>query len=491
MKGTVGRAVNWSRRSRITPLFLVVLAIVCTLPGGVAAQEQGVVTGETGEELYRDIADAVVRQVLRDGLGNTTTRELLQRARRVDPENGDALYLSASLLTDLQSRQVEREGLLRAALAGRLNRISRQRVVIALGELLYGQRRYREVLDLFHNEAASGTIALPLHEGVLPVQEGDTGIPQLADSSTATVGEAEKLYLAARLHIGPYWYMGAYLQRLRSRFPDDAELAYLDFSREERVSLSVLEWMDNRHLTGRSVPPELLIHTIRTAPSESIRRDLGTLYVEQGGSDILARLAVNDTERNASPEVESSDKLYWEYLHRWYGNDASTPTGETMQGYHTLVLDEDRDSFWEERYHLNGDALHTWERDADENGIVDGRVEFHTSPMITVYLASDNRSVTEIRYAPYPMVTRVSQIHLEPSRSVTVWTPARPPRVPAGLEEELGNGWNPYVDRLTLDPGMLNRFERQLASDDARTGRPEEFDFFMDALRQKNLVVFP
>ncbi len=441
-------------------------------------------------EVYRKIADSLVARVLDNPTIDLEYRELIRRARRIDPENGDAHYLAATFISEIQERQVEREALLRSALVGTLRRITRDDVIRELVDTLFLQRRYREALDLFHREEMNGTTPLPLEYDVLPVVGVDTEV--VTDASFPTdADELSVRYLHAQLMSGPYWYSTAYLQRLRSRYPMDDNLAELDFFREGRVSLAFREWIDYRSSTGMEIPGTILLHGVRHGTTPEFRRDLAGRYIADGGSDPLAWMAARK-EYLLDQEDWKADKVVWETAKIWFDKDfyseLELPGGESV-----LFVDESRDTFWEERYHFSDGNLRLWEDDSDQNGIVDLRVQIDTkSRRVDVSVRLSETEVLEYRYAPYPLVSEVLRTtrneENDPVYRVVRWIPAQPPVHPIGLEQVLSDQWDGRYERVTLNSDVFNRFDRQLQSDDARRMSMPELQQYVELLLERGII---
>jgi hypothetical protein len=325
---------------------------------------------------------------------------------------------------------------------------------------------------------------------VLPVVGEDPGKVSPADIPS-TPGELSLRYLRAQLMAGPYWYSTAYLQRLRSRFPMDTSLAMLDFLREERASLAFREWIDLRSAAGQEIPRRILLHGVIYGSTPEIRRDLAEGYTEAGGNDPLAKMAL-DREYLREEDEWKTDKIAWEMARTWFDeefyDDLSLPPGEVI-----LTVDRDRDSFWEERYHLVDGNVHLWEEDGNQNGLVDRRVQIDGEVRrVDVTVRLPGEEVLEIRYAPYPLVSEVlllrPQGDPEKGYRTVRWQAAQPPRFPVGLDNVVARRWDGRHEEVTVNTDRLNRFRRQLDSDDARFLSSSETDRFVELLVERGIM---
>ncbi len=486
VKSALAETVNRSKfrhRRHVTVTAFVAAVLVVTADGSannILAQSVDSPLDQSGvpaeEQLYRDISDALVQQVLSapDAAG---ADDLLARALAVDPENGDAMYRLAVRLRGSQEVRVRRRELLTSALDARRVDTPREDIVAELAELLLAQGRGTEALELLEAESRDLIGEAPVFSGVRPVIAPMEEIPVW--STDPEPSRIERLYVQALLHAGPRWFSAAYVQRLRSRFPTNSELAVIDFTRNTRLSLSLLEWIDRETGEGRQVPPELLLHGILVAKDTEMRQRLARRYRAAGGTDLLGEVAERPEDRMATA-VEHADKYVLERAVAWAGEGGQSP-GELIQREEApdlFLLDTDRDQFWEERYHLNGETLAIWEHDIFQDGIVDQRVELvFQAPTGALHVwhrevSDDGVHVHGIEYAPYPNVARVTEFFQSRNGtdvSLVEWRPARPiGHTLRGSGPWATEEWNVATDRVTLDYDGITRFERQIRSDDAR-----------------------
>lgn len=467
------------RRKGFVPSLLFVAAFVFAAAALHAQSTDG---------LYRRISTELVQEALRIQQGQPGYWELLERAWRIDSENGDAQYLlSRRYLTEQRDQQIA-EALLRDALTGE-RRIETSRVVATLGELYLRQRRYEAVVSLFDN----------YHQGNYHGQLITDG-----------PGRADIRYLTAYLRVGNPWFTTAFLQRLRDRFPENADLAQIDFERSEGVSLSLLEWIDRRVRRGYELPPPLILSAIIAAEDEDLRYEMGRLYFESGGEDLLGAVPfLRDESTDIAPLIEGAlrslqhDKVALELAYRWYGDATLDRMTADMPEEGVLTVDEDRDGFWEERYTINVRRLTDWSYDEYQDGVIDRRLEIAAVDAAAgpeasgTYEAFDarvfhsrdvgeDRLIQVIEYAPYPNVAEVVRLRVAPSSSVEEmmtdnanldrieealrWQPARPFAAPSILDgPRRGERWNAYSDRVRLEEEMIQRFDRQFESSNAST----------------------
>jgi hypothetical protein len=325
--------------------------------------------------------------------------------------------------------------------------------------------------------------------------------------------------MEALLESRPGWFSSSVLQRMRSRYPEDLELAYLDWQRLGVLVPSYLEWLGHtksRNAGRNRITERILLHALDVVPPENgdLRDRLTRSYYEEsGGSDPVPAVVAlfSDTASTwlGADEWQNLwvDKRLWEAAGRFvpprewpdalpeplrigYERVFSSPTVQVVRrGASAYAL---------ELFDFEADRLARWSRDADGNGLLDTVVEFALSGDIRLYQRHGDM-VLRIGFSPYPLVTEVQALSVEPG-GVSRWTELEPD-VPAG---GLASRWNPSeplpydpVLRLrvpdgdstmrTITPGLdslsaadvlagridlgmddIARFSRQLVSDDAR-----------------------
>jgi len=390
------------------------LVLLALLVIGPSVTGQQVPQSDEGPGLYERLSDELVADAVRIGPATEEGQNLLHRALSVDPRNGDALFLLSGTMQNNGGARWEREELLRSALDGRLSVIDGTTVEEELAELLVSTDRFPEAIAFIEDVYRARYGTLP----ILPREAGrsSSGSPEEPDRH-------QRLYLESLLVAGPQWYAGDYIRRLRTRFPDDPHLATLDFTRDRRLSLSTLEWLDRRIREGGDLPARLLLDGIVKADNPAVRSALAEHYLSTGSRDPLGILARGDgsiedaiahiahygqsgttagasdsgeiVPGDGSPDrVVRIDKYALERLIEWNADtgiidpetlvDHLPGTGTTassdLPDAIVFELDEDRDGFREERYRVTRTTdgswhLDLWEYDRYQDGLVDIRLE--------------------------------------------------------------------------------------------------------------------
>lgn len=449
----------------------LLLVLSCIIPASTAAQDSS--------SLYRELALRLVQRSLElSGEDTQARRDLLERARSLDPGLGD----SAALLADFVEGQRDtsrREALLRAALAADLILVERDATELQLARLLVDTARPSEALRRL------GPVLT--REGQEPL---DSIRARFREGSAPRLRPDELLYIEALVQTGGRWLVGDLMEELRQRFPDDLRLAELDWGREPGLTLTQLEWMVSREHIGTVPPPPVYRDLIlalaprRDTGGAVVATALSTLhdrYRAAGGQDPLADL-VADPEPLALMERDTlqRDKLAWELLAAMGFTDGGADDADVISS--TVDLDVDRDGRWEQRYILDSGQLVTWLHDPDEDGMVSAAVH-HDDTGTRVYRAEGNL-VTVFHYSSYPQLDEVVWAR---GPLIHRWRPPRP------VPFELGNvglgtsGWNLLTGRVTVDEEMLTRFARQrrgpgsvlLAPDEALSIRSELEDLWL------------
>ncbi|MCG8477507.1 MAG: hypothetical protein MI724_00295 [Spirochaetales bacterium] len=460
--------------------------------------------------LHRRIAISLVDEALALGFdfeyrvlpgAEETVAALLARANTLDPHLADAAFLLSQLAaTDRRSTR-RRERLLQEALGGDLAVVERGSVVETLADLYLRQGRGREALTLIDEEFRDRGGLSPVMALFPAVDAPDVGPPRAAFD--VAPGRLHHLHVRALLAVGPRWYSSNYLRRLYDRFPEDQETGLIWWERRNRISLGFLEWLDAAERDGGIVSPAVYLHAVRHAPdpllSEFTRR-----YYEAGGTDTLpaaltlvagdrfldSRYAASVDDR-AVEAFFFSDKIIWEAVyHSVNGVRGALPSDIApfadavegdFRGETTLVVDDDRDLFWEERYTIRSGELVAWQSDEDRNGYVDTAALF--SPRGIRILIAEGGAYHVVEYASYPLVRSVMRLAGD---DAVVWTPSRPVAFDAGLRVVAGRTlvvpdrestlpiWETLGGRVRLEDGVAERFARQLGSDDARIANDEE-----------------
>lgn len=448
---------------------------------------------ESTGSLYRRISNELVQEALRVQSGHPGYWDLVERAWRIDQENGDAQFLLARRYLRRQRDQQIGEVLLLDALRSERT-IDDTQVVSALVELYLRQGRFDQVVSLVDR----------YHQG--------NYYDRLIEERP---GQIDIGYLTAYLEAGNPWFATDYLQKLRDRFPENADIAEIDLLRSPRTSLVTLEWIDRRVRRGYDLPHRLVLDAITSTEDEDLRLELARLYFSYGGEDRLVAipfLFADTTEM--VPLVETAirslqdDKIALELAYRWYGDETFDRIPLETTGRATLTIDRDRDGFWEEHFTIEDRRLADWSFDAHQDGMIDLRLEIEATGgagdpnEAVVYEAFDarvfhtldrdsDRLIQMVEYAPYPNVSEVTRLRVAPSSTIEEmmrdevsldrvvearrWQPARPFTAPAILEgPRRGERWNAYTDRVTLEEAMIQRFDRQFASSNAvMIGRDE------------------
>ncbi len=517
---------NEGTRVRRYLAFLTLLLVASTAP----TQQAEEVAGADG--LYVRLADRLVADAVAVGSETPEGRDLLDRAISIDPQNGDAYYLIAAALKRAGGDRAEQEELLRSALERRILRTDPLVIEQEIAEILVDTGRYSEAMRFMEGTYRSRFGAVP----IVVDTPGNVAI------GPEELNRMELLYLEALLAGGPRWYAGEYVRRLRGRFPDDPHIATLDFSREERVSLSALEWLDRRHQEGVDLPSRLLLESIVKADDPVLRRDLADMYRSTEDTDPIATIAAEEpTNEELSvlistaddsgsggypgdtppPSVVRVDKYALELFLRWNPDrpvddleallqrppdpDKGGTSSEPSE-YVVYELDEDRDGYHEERYHVVEGRLALWEYDRFQDGRVDIRIELRgpsARPNVTVAIHDDGYSrlevprddrpeastVTVLVFSPYPRVGEVWIADASgPDRwmypEIRRWRPGRPVAGTFHIGGVLDEGWTVLRDRLEPAWERYGSFHRQLEPEEAVTLGGDEYERYRSDLRR-------
>jgi hypothetical protein len=490
----------------ILSLIAILLGSLFAVSYSASAQEAGAPdsqpVGEAG--LYRTMALQLVTEALTliDGaslptLGpygdmNADVEALAMQTRGLDPSLGDGAALLAGSAAGRQSMVLRREELLRNALELGTEVIDRTDVVKALADLLTQRGAGRNAMRLI--EEALGTTAGPSPAPLADILGGlsapDGGVPRVSGEMPSD--PLLRAYVEAMIITGPEWVGSQAIRRLRSRYPADVELASWDLARFDRVSIALLEWLEDARRRGWTIPPDLLIDALLDDPDGPAAGIIVEQYALLDGSDPVATVLEWTGRRRESvaaglrpvEEIPASDKLAWELAYNRTDGDLDTlPSAlsarleaivETQRDRQSLELelDEDRDSFWEERYTVRDGRLVAWQTDADENGRIERAVTWSDESTRYLQRADGSAEVYVVEFRPYPLASAVYRI--ERQRTVE-WLPARPVPFPIGLEstDESGDAptgrlWRLYGARISVSARIAERFSRQVASDDAR-----------------------
>lgn len=460
--------------SRIRFFSVWLLLVVYLVPAPAQSRDQG--------DLYRELALQLVEQSRLLGADESAARrDLLERAREVDPGLGDSAALLADFFDDQRGIR-ERERLLRAALAADLMVVEREGVEDELARLLIDTGSASEAVGLLGRRLAA--------EGVAPV---DTIRQRLERDEASALTATELLYIEALLHTGGTWFVAELMEELRQRVPMDMELARLDWARDSSVSLARLEWMISREQDGNRPDPVLYRLSVEDmaalvptrsadgSPAAVLQTALSDHYAAAGGTDPVVRLLV---DRNPRALMDTaglrSDKTAWEVLSlRGLDEIAAAPLPASI----ALELDEDRDGRWEERYVLDDGQLVRWMSDPDQDGR-SATALIRTDSSVRVFSA-DDAGVTVFRYGRYPQLDEVVWVR---GSAVRRWRPPRPLPVDLG---ELGSGasvWNHLVGRVTVDQQMMTRFDRQQTGPGSDSPDPAVVRALLSDLEQLWLV---
>lgn len=505
------------RKAPLASLIVTVLVplLVSSLPVYLAAQDAH--RDETGGErsfeglFASDLVLEAHRLIAMEERDHA--RFLLERAHSINPQSGDALYLLATLERHAPDTVQWREQLLRRALELHLESISPDDLTADLARLLIDTHRAAEAVDLLDTHLRQQEGRGAVHRAMAALLEGDTEEP--GESAQRTLSRLESLFIEAILGDNPGWFSTALLARMRSRYPEDMNLALLDWRRFDTLVPSFSEWLGPvldradefslseelhalREITGRflSLLPE---------ESGRLRTDLTRQYYEMlDGVDPRPALLV--LLLSSPDEVPSfvrdfsfpeDSKELWEVLgsHRDPGDwpeNLPQPLGSLLEDLlsRTTAVIHHRDTvtFTGEAYHLEGGVLRRWIRDSDGNGRTDKVVEFRGGGNLSLY-ERNHDTVVRVDYAPYPLVTRVWSFPLLgegvqrwtvlereriDSGTSRVWSPAGPVPFDPGLQGPIAgaSGASVLAGTITVDRSIHRRFSRQLASDDANTLSP-------------------
>ncbi len=465
---------------RIIELLLLVLSIgtVVGFPAPLLAQES--LHREPEDRalgLYRDlsaslVSEALIREHRNDREGAIF---LLERARSVYPDSGEAFFHLARLQPSTRAGRRQQEQLFQHAVNLPLRDISPREIIRGQAELFIEMGRYREAVSL-----------------LLPHQDDD---------------EMRHLLVHARLYGGAPWSAGELLRQERMDFPDNMHLARLDYARFPALSLSLLEWIDDamHRSTAEDAPEvaavihELIVNLPRDA--SELRGVLIPLYYELGGTNHKPRLLraidahpAGDVLSVAEEEelvalLTGAGKKHWEVILAQVGPESDIPLVRAAReslttGSHRITRDDGHDQTWEE-YHLNGGVLQQWIYDRGRNGRADKAAIFPGNGVILFHRAGED--IFRIQYSQYPLVSEVThfRVHQEGNEeSVLVaesrrWRPAQPVPWDAGLQVHNATGAPLFLadaqeqgrfstdeilgGRVVFDGEVGARFQRQIS----------------------------
>lgn len=443
-----------------------------------------------------------------------SARLLLERAHGIDPESGEPLFFLASIIPHERNTVYEREWLLRRALSLEHSDETGERLATHLARLLIDSGRSDEAVTLL--DAYAGAIAQAMER----IRAHDTGIPQPAD--VRNVPDVDRLFLEARLRAFPGWFTSSLMGYLRARYPRDEQLARLDWERQRRIGPGLLEWIE---ATGDET--EVLRDTILRFPGteRDVFVELVARYYQRNGRDpvpaAISLVRQEGVDQPVIPEpdvlealvrsaLDDGDKVIWESVA--VRSEPVQSWQERLPALFRNVAESiQRSSDWtlyrpaasglgEARYNLEQGFLHRWILDRDGNGRSDLALEVHRDTLYLYERADD--SVVVIRFSRYPLVSEVYELqivpdprrpdrrHLVPPGEMVAadhsrrWMPAQPVTYDPALHIDhphkgridydgiAGPGgfllWDILAGRVTFEQRAHERFERQLASDNAR-----------------------
>jgi hypothetical protein len=498
----------------MTPLRIerLCLVTICVLTGaligsnGVYAQSPVVPDGDTiqggPERLYRQIAIGLIeRALLVDDHHDENRIALATRAERIDPTLGDPPFILAEALVGDQRVLGRREDLLRRALSSDLERVPRDEVLLDLATLLRDHGRNDEVVDLLHSELGGEAGITPVSELIAWVEAPDVGDAQGFGpvASSGAPGPLQLLYLLSLAESGPRWYGARLMERMRARFPENADLAAADWARQDRVSLSALEWLDSYEQARGLAQPELYLRFLRFGPPAALVEPLLVRYRAAGGEDAMAEVLAHGAGAQSALSTIANDdpivyeKVAWEVLGREGASvpDLPVPFEELLARIDagmavTVVRDFDRNGFWEERYHFADGSLQRWEFDGDQDGQV-SEVAVAEGNTIRYYQWDQTAGETiQVQYSGFPRVDRVRWID---ESGVIEWRPPRP--VPYEVPRLFVFSMAPrdlLVGSSVYESGDLSRFSRQRRSDDSREIRGNEHQAEVTRMREWGMI---
>ncbi len=318
--------------------------------------------------------------------------QLMEIASEFAPESSDVLYLSASidsLERDATISAIERAG--SAVENGSWRRYSPLEGAVLLASLLNRTGRPREstaVLDaaVVTPDASDDTVVDYYYESLRALQALGRG------------ADADSLLLVAR-----------------DRFPNDPR--YYRFVIEGESSVSREHRLELERLIGatevlrwESSMNALLFEYALRAPTEDEREwAMSRLTARDWGDARLAWLMLPETPDRAVSWFLAHDGLsdlltYFELLDRLDSDNAGALrlSGSEFSGW--SAADTDGDGLWNERVSVEEGALARWQRDMDQDGIVEMEVVFGAVEPTEVAIRDETLAV-RLRYSQYPYLS--------------------------------------------------------------------------------------
>ncbi|MFW5693719.1 MAG: hypothetical protein ACOCYB_01020 [Alkalispirochaeta sp.] len=449
------------------------------------------VPAQSNQDLYRRLAVELSEQAVGLPDDDAARRELARRAAELDPSLADPVVILADFLRDEQSAQRERERMLREALAADFVITDRADAVASLAELLLQQQRFQDVLSLLDAEIPPVGGA-PLQRILGYVHRPDEAVA--AVPLRENLSRLDRLYVAALMGGDAPWFVGGLMQRLRTDFPMDQELGYMDWQRGSDVSLGVLEWLDAVEQLSGTASAEIYRRLLRSDPPSVLVPALVSRYRRADGNDPLvdAIAMVHGLDETPGREALHSDKVVWELLVEHFDqsdlpDDVTRALDEIREAdRRVLVRDENRDGFWEERYYFRRGEISLWHHDENQDGRVSTTVATSGGVVSFAHRRDRDDSVVLVEFASYPLVSRVMWIE---STGGFEWVPAQPIPFDVGVSELFVDGlWNALAARVTVEGDAFERFHRQRRSDATRALAERDTEEIRSELREWGMI---
>ncbi|MFW5728467.1 MAG: tetratricopeptide repeat protein [Spirochaetota bacterium] len=372
-------------------------ALLCSMPVALVAQAgdaaptgESVGTGETDQAevaaLYRNASQELLRT------GNPEAAEtLIDRGLEFDSDSADLRALKADIAAQEQARTREALSLFDAALGGpSFAALERSEVVVDFAEIL-----------LRVGEGARAEEVLSRHLGQPPyTTDRAYAVGSRALRATGDDAGANEL-----------------LQRGLERFPDSVALFALQFDNLEVPDPSTVRRL--RALREESdAYRRLLLQYAETLEDSALRRDEIEGYFEAGGEDPLASVLLLEVTESPLEELERFEELGGlgdkGLIERAY---AALPEGEARQELRatvgsltgSVVRDENRDGFVEERYEFARGRMMRWIIDADTDGVPELDMSLRGRVPVAATINQQPGYVT-LQYGDYPDVETIALV---------------------------------------------------------------------------------
>lgn len=315
--------------------------------------------------------------------------QLMQIAREFAPQSSDVLYLSASV--DSLERETTVLAIERARSAmehASWGRYSPIHGAVLLSSVLNRAGRSSESIAVLESTALT------------------------PDAPDEIVGDFYYQSLRALNALGRLSDADSLIAVARDRFPNDPR--YFQFvverertvTREHRLELERLIGAPDASRWGESLNRLLFEYTMR-APTETEREWATGRLSQRGWNDArLARAMLPDAPDRALGWFLAHDgvtdlAVYFELLESLDADGASAIRQAASEFTGWSERDTDEDGFWNERVGVENGAMVRWQRDLDQDGIVELDVTFGVAAPSEV-VVRDEETTVRLRFSQYP-----------------------------------------------------------------------------------------